>query len=87
MEKPVVAGKRSLKLEMEAGTYLYCTCGRTKNQPFCDKAHKGSGFKPEIVVIREKRLVKWCMCRHSQKGYWCDNSHRQLEGYVAKKED
>ncbi len=79
MEKPHIAGRRSLKLVMEPGTYLYCTCGKTENQAFCDGSHKGTGFRPEKVVVEERQLVKWCMCRHSKKGYWCDNFHRELE--------
>jgi CDGSH-type Zn-finger protein len=78
MDKPVIVQKSSLKMVMEPGTYWWCACGRSKNQPFCDGSHKGTIFTPEKVVVKETQLVKWCMCRHSEKGYWCDNKHREL---------
>ena len=78
MEKPVIVQKRSLKLEMEPGTYFYCACGRSSNQPFCDGSHKGTGFKPEKVVIETKQVFPWCMCRYSERGARCDGKHREL---------
>ena len=78
MDKPVIVQKSSLKMVMEPGTYWYCACGRSSNQPFCDGSHKGTSFRPQKVVIEEQRLVAWCMCRHSEKGYLCDNKHREL---------
>jgi len=76
--KPIIVQKSSLKMYMEPGTYFYCTCGRSMDQPFCDDSHIGTNFEPEEVIITESQLVKWCMCRHSAKGYWCDNKHREL---------
>jgi CDGSH-type Zn-finger protein len=78
-EQPIIVQKRSLKLVMEPGTYYWCACGRSANQPFCDGSHKGTRFTPEKVVVKEKKLVKWCMCRHSDEGAICDNKHRELE--------
>ena len=78
MEKPIIVQKHSLKLEMESGTYFWCACGRSENQPMCDGSHKGTRFKPEKVVITEKQIVPWCMCRNSEKGAICDSKHREL---------
>ena len=78
MDKPIIVQKHSLKMDMEAGTYLWCSCGRTKNQPFCDGSHRGTTFRPVKVVLEEPQRVKWCMCRHSKKGPICDNMHREL---------
>jgi len=51
MEKPEIAGYASIKLEMEPGTYWWCSCGKSKNQPFCDGSHKGSSFSPVETTI------------------------------------
>ncbi len=63
---------------MEAGTYFWCACGRSKNQPFCDGSHSNTSFHPVKVVIDVPQRVKWCMCRHSKEGPFCDNTHREL---------
>ena len=26
--------------------YYWCSCGMSKNQPFCDSSHLGTSFKP-----------------------------------------
>jgi len=83
-EKPVIVQLRSLKMDMEPGTYFWCSCGRSEKQPFCDGSHKGTIFKPEKVVIEQRRKIAWCMCRHSAKGAICDHNHRELDGYVKK---
>ena len=27
-------------------SYFWCSCGKSKNQPFCDGSHAGSEFTP-----------------------------------------
>jgi len=39
MEKPVITQKSPYVLEMQPGSYYYCTCGKSANQPFCDGIH------------------------------------------------
>ena len=47
MTAPHIAGKAPLPVEVKAGeTYYWCSCGQSKNQPFCDGSHKGSDFTP-----------------------------------------
>jgi len=82
---PVIAGLRSIKMEMEPGIYLWCTCGLSKNQPFCDKSHIGTSFLPLTVIIEEKQMVKWCTCKQTTTPPYCDHSHRHLPGYESKK--
>ncbi len=83
-EKPVIAGLRSMKIETQPGTYFWCSCGRSKNQPFCDSSHRGTNFVPLMVKIEEKTLVKWCTCKHTKTPPHCDHTHRELPGYEAK---
>lgn len=78
MEKPISAGKRSNKMDMEPGVYFWCACGRSQNQPFCDGSHKGTGITPIKTEIKEKQRVAWCMCKESENKPFCDGRHRDL---------
>ena len=66
------------QLELDPGTYLYCQCGFSKTQPFCDGSHHGTTFKPLLFTIQRKQKVKLCNCKLSGKAPFCDNSHVQL---------
>ena len=65
-------------VEMEPGTYWWCRCGRSSNQPYCDGSHAGTGFSPLEVTLSESRRVAWCNCKHTGKGPWCDGTHSKL---------
>lgn len=77
-QKPVIAKPGPYSMEMEPGTYYWCACGRSTNQPFCDGSHKGTSFTPHKVVLEEKKKVGWCGCKLSKKGHICDGTHKQL---------
>ncbi|OIP00769.1 MAG: hypothetical protein AUJ98_06515 [Bacteroidetes bacterium CG2_30_33_31] len=70
--------KHSNKIDMEAGTYWYCQCGESSDHPFCDGSHKGSGYSPLLVEIKEPTKVSWCGCVHSKNPPFCDHTHRDL---------
>jgi len=78
MENPEIAKKSPYVMDVEAGTYYFCTCGKSKNQPFCDGSHKGTSFVPKKVEIAEAKTVAWCGCKHSKNGGFCDGSHAKL---------
>jgi CDGSH-type Zn-finger protein len=40
MTDPVIAAKAPALVELEPGTYYWCACGRSANQPFCDGSHR-----------------------------------------------
>lgn len=62
-------------LELKAGDYLYCTCGYSKNQPFCDGSHHGTKFQPTKFTVKRDRQLKLCQCKLCKKSPYCDDSH------------
>lgn len=78
MAKPEIAQKGPYIIEVEAGDYWWCACGKSRNQPYCDGSHKGTEFTPVNVKINEKKKVAWCGCKHSSDKPFCDGSHKKL---------
>jgi len=78
MEKPKIAQKAPYVQDLKAGTYYWCSCGKSNNQPFCDGSHKGTKFVPEKVEITEAKKVALCGCKHSKNGAYCDGTHAKL---------
>ena len=78
MAEPKIADKKPIILDMEPGTYLWCSCGESKNQPFCDGSHAGSEFSPMEVKIEAKKKAAWCACKYSKKKPFCDGAHTSL---------
>ena len=54
MSEPVIAAKQPCAVELEPGTYWWCSCGSSANQPFCDGSHKNTDFSPMEVKIEKK---------------------------------
>lgn len=77
-EKPIVAQKMPYVMELEAGRYAWCSCGRSAKQPFCDGSHKGTDFKPLVFELKETRRVALCGCKHTAKPPYCDGTHKDL---------
>ena len=75
---PVIAQRTPYVQDAEAGAHFWCSCGRSKSQPFCDGSHKGTGFAPLKIDIAKKQKVAWCGCKHSKNGAFCDGSHKAL---------
>jgi len=78
MSEPIVFQKFPIVQPAEPGVYWWCACGRSKTQPFCDGAHKGTGFTPFKTEISEKKSVAWCACKQTQHKPFCDGSHKSL---------
>lgn len=77
-ESPEIPQKAPYGLDLEPGTYFWCACGKSKNQPFCDGAHKGSGFSPKKLELTEAKKVFLCGCKHAKNTPFCDGSHKSL---------
>lgn len=79
MSEPNVPQKQPYVLELEPGSYAWCACGNSANQPFCDGTHAGTEFTPVQFKLEEKRRVALCGCRHAQNGAaFCDGTHSSL---------
>ncbi|MBT6007504.1 MAG: CDGSH iron-sulfur domain-containing protein [Prolixibacteraceae bacterium] len=78
MEKPKIVAKSPVVVNLEAGTHYWCSCGKSKNQPFCDGSHGSSEFLPLAFKIDEKKDVWLCQCKHSKNPPFCDGTHKEL---------
>lgn len=70
------AAKQPVSVNLETGEYYWCACGRSKNQPFCDGSHLGTGIQPVQFKIDQKSEVFLCQCKHTKNKPFCDGSHR-----------
>ncbi len=78
MEKPVIAQKSPFIFKLEPGTYWWCACGMSKDQPFCDGSHKGSNFTPQKLVLEKAEQIALCGCKMTNSQPRCDGTHRSL---------
>ncbi len=78
MSEPLCPQKTPIKLDLEAGQYYWCSCGKSARQPFCDGAHKGSEFSPLAFKLEEKKTVWLCGCKRTAKPPFCDGAHKAL---------
>ena len=78
MAEPKIVKKSPYVLQLELGSYWWCACGKSANQPFCDGSHKGSEFTPIEFTVTSRAPLALCGCKHSGNKPYCDGSHSGL---------
>ncbi|HEV57691.1 MAG TPA: glutamate synthase [Phycisphaerales bacterium] len=87
MSQPKIAARTPIAVELEAGKeYHWCACGRSKNQPFCDGSHEGSGFTPLAFTAKEDGEAWLCRCKHTGNPPYCDGTHARLADDTSEDE-
>ena len=78
-DEPVVAQAAPYAVEVESGkTYYWCVCGRSKNQPFCDGSHQGTGLEPRAFTTEDSGTVYLCGCKKTGNAPFCDGTHNSI---------
>lgn len=78
-EEAVVAQKAPFKVDVAKGeTYYWCACGRSRNQPYCDGSHQGTGFEPVAFTAEKSETVYLCGCKRTSSKPFCDGTHESL---------
>ncbi|NRB37434.1 MAG: CDGSH iron-sulfur domain-containing protein [Pseudomonadales bacterium] len=79
MTNPIIADNKPVKVSLAKGQeYHFCTCGKSKSQPFCDGAHVGSHFSPRVIVSDKAGDAWLCACKHTKNTPFCDGTHKQF---------
>lgn len=68
-----------IEVELQPGVHLWCQCGFSKNQPFCDGSHHGTKHKPVSFEVKKNQKLKLCNCKQSKTSPFCDDSHLKLK--------
>jgi mannose-6-phosphate isomerase-like protein (cupin superfamily)/CDGSH-type Zn-finger protein len=81
IDSPLIAHRKGFYHEVKAGRrYLWCSCGRSATQPFCDGSHAGTAFQPIAFKAERDEDVIFCGCKHTATGPFCDGAHSNLPG-------
>ncbi|HUZ66755.1 MAG TPA: CDGSH iron-sulfur domain-containing protein [Beijerinckiaceae bacterium] len=79
MTEPVVAQSGPFPIAVEAGrTYLWCACGLSATQPFCDGSHRSTDFQPVTWTAKRTATAYFCGCKRSLNAPLCDGTHGKI---------
>jgi mannose-6-phosphate isomerase-like protein (cupin superfamily)/CDGSH-type Zn-finger protein len=88
MKTPAIAQAKPCLVEVKKGkTYLWCACGLSKRQPFCDGSHKDTAFEPLQWRAEESGEKLFCACKQTRSEPFCDGSHNSLSESYAEAEE
>jgi len=78
---PIVPSLCPYRVHLRVGrSYKYCSCGRSKKQPWCDESHLTTDPQPIEFTISTAQTYHWlCGCKYSSNQPWCDGSHIHVQ--------
>jgi mannose-6-phosphate isomerase-like protein (cupin superfamily)/CDGSH-type Zn-finger protein len=80
LDLPVIARYKPYYYELEGGkSYLWCACGLSKNQPFCDNSHRGTNIRPVRYRAEQDEDVLFCGCKRTADAPFCEGAHNNLK--------
>jgi len=53
-------------------------CGNSKNGPYCDGSHKGTGKSLQVVTYDKDTPIFACGCQQSKGRPFCDGTHETI---------
>ncbi|EFA84273.1 tryptophanyl-tRNA synthetase [Heterostelium album PN500] len=71
---------RGLKKDV---VYEYCTCGQTKNQPFCDKSHIGTKYKPIEFTLDRNQIMNTLLFKNISSKYISNSIGVRCSSFVG----
>ena len=75
MPDPIIADNNPQVVKLTAGEdYLWCRCGRSQNQPFCDASHVGTEFSPMPFRTDTDDEARVCACKRTDTPPYCDDA-------------
>lgn len=80
---PLTAASRPRLAFLKPGRpWIWCSCGRSTRQPFCDgRSHVGTDKLPLVFRTREgDEEVLLCQCKQTATPPYCDGAHANLPG-------
>ncbi|MEE4295608.1 MAG: glutamate synthase-related protein [Wenzhouxiangella sp.] len=79
MSQPIIADNKPVKVSLEKGKeYAFCRCGRSKDQPFCDGSHQGTGITPKMFKAEKDEDAYLCQCKQTGDAPFCDGTHKKF---------
>ena len=82
---PAVPRAGPYVVNVEVGTeYVWCHCGLSKNQPWCDGSHINTGIEPISFTAPISGEFYMCGCKRSDNKPYCFGNCRGYQKNINK---